>query len=769
MPPSTALILQRPSTSAGAIARLFQPPPTSIRGIDSGEWFGPGQPVKPVAPEGTEPRGMQYIPSQNLLFTPRSTEPMTAAQLREASMYDLVRVIIENTKDQICRIPWTIRRVAQPGEKRSAREKAEQTDAQLKGVNEFFRNPNIEQNYSEFTRKILDDMLVIDAAAILIRRKNGKGPVVDLRPVDGATITRYIDEQGFTPLPPDPAYAQLWYGIPMVDLNTDQLIYAPRNVPTYALYGMSPVQQAIHWIKIGTDRLAFQGAYYTEGNIPDMLQVVPRGVTPDKIKETQDAIVSDLAGVLGKRRQIRLLQGFTEEGKDQILFPKEALLTDSFDDLVIRCLCFAFGTSPQRLMRMMNRASAQANQEAAELEGLYPWLDWHAGVMNRIIQTKMGFKEYEFAHQVDRDVDPKNQAEIDTTLTSKANYTINERRELRGDDPRPEPEAAQLGIVTATGWVAIGATPQPTGEDDPNGNDPDPNKPAPKNGKEPNGPAGASKKHGARLTKYIRIEPGVLHPHSLQAQTSIKAAFAKIFAAQKTTAAREAAQLLAKRRHTRKASQKTPDEIADTIYAAIREEFDKVPDEVQSHLESAAAAGATKGLAELGIHDQGMIQTVNTQARDWAAQRAAEMVGMRRTDEDKLVPNPSASWRIDETTRNDLRSIISNAFTEETAMDSLVQEIQDAGAFSESRADMIARTEVSFAQTNGNVDAWNATGLVKSVTSALSADHDVEDDCDDNAGVIVKFGSLFPSGDFFPPFHPRCQCTLIIVELNPIE
>ena len=65
------------------------------------------------------------------------------------------------------------------------------------------------------------------------------------------------------------------------------------------------------------------------------MQIVPTTVSGDKLKESQKVLDSQLAGVLFKRRQIRLIQGFHDEAqKEHIIFPKEALLKDEFDDYV---------------------------------------------------------------------------------------------------------------------------------------------------------------------------------------------------------------------------------------------------------------------------------------------------------------------------------------------------------------------------------------------------------------------------------------------------
>src|SRR6185437_3490901 len=136
--------------------------------------------------------------------------------------------------DQVSRMDLNIRLRRRPGESGKDYAKRKPDPKIVQTIGDFLEWPNSTQNRSEFVRQIVDDMLVIDAASILYRT-TGKGELCELRPMDGSTIVRYIDEQGITPAPPDPAYAQLWYGIPMVDLTTDQLLYAPRNVKTYRL------------------------------------------------------------------------------------------------------------------------------------------------------------------------------------------------------------------------------------------------------------------------------------------------------------------------------------------------------------------------------------------------------------------------------------------------------------------------------------------------------------------------------------------------------
>jgi hypothetical protein len=455
---SASAIIRPLGPLASSIASMFQPPRNTIRGVETTDWFGPLQPVAPIAPKGTEPRGFQYNAGQNLVYTPRADQVYSAKELRDLAAYPLAQMCIQNVCDMICRMPITVKLKRQPGELGSDHEKRQAKDQVLPRLQELIDQPNPEQTRQDFVRDILVDMLTGDWASILIRRKGKQ--VQELRAIDGSTITRYINEQGYTPTPEEgPAYAQLWYGIPMVDLTTDQLIYAMRNRKRDGLYGNAPTEQLAPEIKIGIERLNFVLQFYTAGTIPDAMQIVPIGVDPDKIKESQQWLDSTLAGQLAKRRGLRLIQGFTQDGKDEIIFPKEKELSDDFDDRHIRKIAFGYGTSPQRLLKTLNRASAGANQEAAEEEGTMPWVDWLVErVYNWLIQRVMKLPQYETSIDTDVEIDMLKEAQSDEINVGKTPLiTINEARKRRGLDPAPEKEANKLGIATMNGWMPLDA------------------------------------------------------------------------------------------------------------------------------------------------------------------------------------------------------------------------------------------------------------------------------------------------------------------------
>ena len=184
-----------------------------------------------------------------------------------------------------------------------------------------------------------------------------------------------------------------------------------------------------------------------------------------------------------------------------------------------------------------------------------------------------------------------------------------------------------------------------------------------------------------------------------------------------------------------------------------------LPADLTDDLEEAVRAGMAKGLleADVKLSSASAINEFNGIAQAYAKKRAAEMVGMKFDDAGALVPNPGAQWVIADTTRDDLRRIITEAFEHNTKMEDLVKDIQDAGAFSGVRAQMIAATEVSHAQAGGTYEVWKKTGVVKTCQWQTSNLENVCPECEANEDQgEVEFGKPFGSGDLFPPAHPNC-------------
>ena len=241
------------------------------------DWFGPRDPMPPVAPADVAGRALDYQTGYNQNLAPRALEPVSFSQLRTlADAYGLLRLIIETRKDQVSRMKWNVK----------YRDPRKEADGRTDKINAFLRTPDREHDWDTWIRALVEDMLVIDAATIYPRKTRG-GEVYSLDLIDGATIKRVIAEDGRTPLE-GPAYQQVLKGVVAGNFMPGELMYRVRNWRVHRIYGYSPVEQVITTINIALRRQMHQLQYYTEGNVPEALIGVPETWTTEQIRQFQE-------------------------------------------------------------------------------------------------------------------------------------------------------------------------------------------------------------------------------------------------------------------------------------------------------------------------------------------------------------------------------------------------------------------------------------------------------------------------------------------------
>lgn len=189
--------------------------------------------------------------------------------------------------------------------------------------------------------------------------------------------------------------------------------------------------------------------------------------------------------------------------------------------------------------------------------------------------------------------------------------------------------------------------------------------------------------------------------------------------------------------------------------------------EIQELLLAIAEDGIRVAFGQIGFAPTADItEQVSAEALDWARTRAAELVGMRYTEDGDLLENPDARWAITDSTREMLRGDVTTAIEEGTSTADLAAQLLDSYAFGEDRASTIARTELAHADVEGNMISYRDSGVVDGKMWLLGSEHEDEDECDDAAAMGVvdlddDFGGI---GD--PPAHPRCVCDVIPVLAN---
>jgi hypothetical protein len=189
----------------------------------------------------------------------------------------------------------------------------------------------------------------------------------------------------------------------------------------------------------------------------------------------------------------------------------------------------------------------------------------------------------------------------------------------------------------------------------------------------------------------------------------------------------------------RKLSKDDADKVREIMDALNLGDWTSLTDAAQQELIEVFQAGGEAALAGLlrEASASALFGALNPAAADYAATRGAELV-----------------TQITDSTRAGLSDLIESAFSDGLSPTQLAEEIRSSYWFSEARADMIARTELSMAHVQGSIQGWKDSGVVAGKSILLSADHE-EDECDDDEGEgIIPIDQEFEDGD--PPFHPNC-------------
>ena len=666
----------------------------------AGDWFGPGQPMAPAAPPEVAGRRFDYPVSANITYTPKAENNnlgVSFDQLRNlADSLDILRLVIETRKDQVAKMAWTIK----------AKDGKTVSDSKIQELNDLFAFPDGHNDFHAWIRRILEDLFVLDAPAIYVQRTKGD-KVLAFEPIDGATIKRLLDEGGRTPQD-GPAYQQILKGLPAADLTVNDLVYQPRNMRNHMIYGYGPVEQIVVTVNIGIRRMLGQLAYFTDGSVPDAIAETPANWTAEQVEQFQDYWDSILSGNDQQRRHLRFVPA---GAKFQQLKPE--LLQDKFDEWLARIICYCFSVSHQPFASQVNRATAATAQDAALQEGLAPILLWIKALIDRLLRQYLKAQDVEFSWKEDEAQDPLVEAQIDQILVSTGILTVDECRDKRGYKPLPEPvvEAPAAPIVP---FDPAGAAPPHQGA--PVLAPTEPAASGVDSKKEPVGTAAAEK-----VAKAARLRSAKPNP---KREKAVRAAVKKW---QRALPGKVAAQITAQVGKVDKAA----GDRAHKITSAVNLNTDPLAKALLPIYEEAYKEAA----ADSGIDvTDAMLEVVNDGAVTWAEQHVGDLI-----------------TNINSATRDFIRTDVTQALNEGASTAELADLLSDNYAFSDARAETIARTEMAHAAVSGTLDSWKQSGVVDH--AEFDAAPDCCEECSGEDGTKIDFDT--DPQDFM---HPNCRC-----------
>lgn len=434
--------MERTPIDRGVIQRIVDGTKFVVTGVAPSGWFGPQQPIQPLAQDipGVVGRQSDYPTGVNARIQPKTTDNtvtgISYSQLRQLSdSLDILRLVIETRKDQLAAMKWHI----------VAKKNKVVSDLTIEEIKLKFEHPTVEYDWDMWLRMLMEDIFVLDAVTIYPRMTRGGG-LYSLDLIDAATIKRIIDDTGRTPLPPDPAYQQILKGVPAVDYTSDELIFRMRNPRTNRMYGFSPVEQIVMTVNIALRRQMTQLQYFTEGNVPEALASVPESWNPDQVAEFQLYFDSLMQGNTASRSRLKFIPLDTSKIKET----KDPLLKDAFDEWLARIVCYCFSVPATPFVKETNRATADTAKQMAAEEGLIPIMNWVQRLIDFIIVTRMGNDDVEFKWTQDESLDPLVQAQIDKIYVDAGIRSAESIHTERGWDDKIKPPSQEEKAAEAT-------------------------------------------------------------------------------------------------------------------------------------------------------------------------------------------------------------------------------------------------------------------------------------------------------------------------------
>jgi hypothetical protein len=760
------------------------------------QWFGPLAPPLPTAPSAVAGRRFDFQSGINLVQRPRAYEPISFDQLRSlADSYDVLRIIIETRKDQMKALPWAI----------TPKDPKAKMEGDLKkradALKAFLRKPDRQNSWTTWLGMVLEDLLVLDAPAVYKRPTRGGG-LYALEPIDGGTIKKVVDEWGRTPMAPDPAYQQQLKGLPAVNYTVDELLYRPRNVRTHKLYGYSPVEQIIMTINIALKREVFQLEYFTAGNVPDSLIGVPETWTNTMIKEFQTWWDQTLQGNSAARRTARFVPGGVAKGytptKTEEIFGKA-------EEWLARVVCFAFSCSPQPFVQQQNRATAETAKSAATEEGLVPLKAWVKELIDDVIEGDLGVDDLEFSWLEEEEIDAKTKAEIAREDAKAGIISIDEARDGKGLDPlNADGRSSKLMVWTSRGYVPVELEdqmdearqkaelaaefmPDPAApgedDDDPDGGGKPPAgkgqpKGKPSGDKPPVGGRAGGKDEGKTRAKAalpssgtpVPINPEDFDPFAeskamRRARRRIEKALIPVLADMGDDVAADVEAAIKRAIKVTKADEdeSAPPPAAgatllslegavdlDSILADLDlSGFESVRVMIEDELRDLVLDEGKRVIAAISagtdIDAADLFEVVNTRAVSYARERSAELVS-----------------QVTETTRKLIRETVEAGLRDNIGTPAIADRLQENFGFSAKRAQLIADTEVRFANSRGALAGYRAAKAagVPLKKRWLVGANSCESCVDNGAVGLIDLDDNFPDGSDAPPGHPNCVCAI---------
>src|SRR5258707_10385775 len=225
-------------------------------------------------------------------------------------------------------------------------------------------------------------------------------------------------------------------------------------------YDFPPVERGLIPITTGLAKQGFQKEYFTEGTVPAVYISPGSDLSPNQIRELQDAL-NAFAGDQSFHQKIIVLPMGSKVDPQ-----RPAALADQFDEIVMAQTCMAFGVQPMQIgisPKVSTTQSPGASNQMAKMSGqqqdretLMPILLYLTAIMEHILHGECGQHDMQFVFSgMTEEEDEETTTNLIVNQISHGLLTIDEGRDKLGLQPFNMPETSEPGVFTPTGFMTL--------------------------------------------------------------------------------------------------------------------------------------------------------------------------------------------------------------------------------------------------------------------------------------------------------------------------
>lgn len=381
----------------------------------------------------------------------RKPGKITFNHLRKLASYDaLIRICVNVIKKEVSQADWSI----------TTEDTHVVDNAGIEKISNLFERVNANgENLRTFFDKLLEDLLVLDAAAIEVVR-NAKDEIVELYVVDGSTIRPVYNEYG--EMDPNKGYVQVIGDKVVATFKANEIIYIMQN-PQSSLegfgYGKSPIESIFLVVQASLNAEMYNAESFSKDNIPP--GILDLGDMDSE--EAQAFIATWNATTITNQQQMKFVWGGGSEKKyTPLKGNNKDMQFVEYTDWLSRIKLATFGLSSQdaNITQDVNRSTSKTQASSSNSRGIRTVKKLFEEFITREIIIPMGHPTLQFKFDTYENTEEKKvQADIDKVYIEAGVYTPLTVARREGFE---DPEINSPGEVSD--YQDISANPNPEGE-----------------------------------------------------------------------------------------------------------------------------------------------------------------------------------------------------------------------------------------------------------------------------------------------------------------